>query len=362
MHPLSGADLPTFLAASARGGGVPVRHWPTYAAIVGSIIGRAPFSAIERARMAGALPAAQDMEPPVFILGHWRSGTTHLYNVMAKAGFGFVPPVATGLPWDLMGLGTWLRPLLDKALPEHRWIDNVAVTPDAPQEDEIALANMTTVSFYHGIYFPSRIREFVDEGVFFDGLSQAKIAEWEERFTYLMRKLSLHQGGKRLLIKNPVYTARVARLRAIFPGAKFIHIRRSPFQVFASMRNFYRKLLPPLALQPFDDVDIDEIVLSVYERMMALYERDAAALPPGSLVDLAYEELDREPLAALERIYAGLALPGFEDARPIFAAYLESVRSYKKNVFQQTEDDAAKVEARWGRWVREWGYGRPSPP
>ena len=30
----------------------------------------------------GAAVRASDVSPPVFILGHWRSGTTHLHNLM----------------------------------------------------------------------------------------------------------------------------------------------------------------------------------------------------------------------------------------------------------------------------------------
>ena len=50
----------------------------------------------------------------------------------------------------MLTLGRWLEPLLLKTLPSERFIDNVPVMPDSPQEDEIALANMTEPSFYHG--------------------------------------------------------------------------------------------------------------------------------------------------------------------------------------------------------------------
>lgn len=323
-------------------------------------LGRAPFSLGEKLVMDPRLPSIDDMPAPVFILGHWRSGTTHLYNIMCQSGaWGFVPPVATGLPWDLFGLARAFAPLLERALPEHRYIDNIPVTPDSPQEDEIAIANMSELSFYHGIYFPRAFARNVERGLFFDGANAREIEQWRERFTYFLRKLYLHQDEKPLLIKNPVYTGRVALLREMFPGAKFIHIHRNPYDVFLSMRNFYEKLLKQFALQSYDHVDIDEVVLSVYDRMMRAYEKDAAEIPDGQLIELDYRTLDAAPLDAIERVYDHLGLPGMADARAPFERYFASVQSFTKNKFSYSDAAAAKVEGRWRHFLDKWDYRRP---
>lgn len=357
-HPLSGANLGTLFAAAGRSG-LPSR--PGAAAVIAlAALARWPFSVGEKLALESRLPALEDMPAPVFILGHWRSGTTHLYNIMCRSGqWGFVPPVATGLPWDLFGLARMFAPLLERALPERRYIDNIPVTPDSPQEDEIAIANMSDVSFYHGIYFPRAFAESVRRGLFFDGCSTTDIRGWRRQFTYFLRKLYKHQGERPLLIKNPVYTARLAMLRETFPDARFVHIHRNPYDVFVSMRNFYDKLLKEFALQGYDHVDVDETILSVYDRMMCAYERDAAEVPADRLVELRYEDLDAQPMEAVERVYSGLALPEFDAARGAFEAYLASVESFKKNRFDYSDEAAAKVEARLGRFIDKWGYARP---
>lgn len=321
-------------------------------------IARAPVSAAEALAIGARLPATTDLAPPVFILGHWRSGTTHLYNTMSRdPGWAYVPPVAVGLPWDMFGIARALRPLLERALPEHRWIDRIPVTPTSPQEDEVGIASMTELSFYHGIYFPRRFDALIDRGLFFDGASDAEIARWEDRFTYFLRKLTLQQPGRRLLIKNPVYTGRLARLRRLFPDAKFIHIHRDPLDVFLSMRNFYVRLLEVLALQDVPEaLDIDATILRVYDRMMTRFLRDARELPAGRLVELPYAELDRDPLGALAHIYRVLDLDGFEAARPAFESYLGSVRGFAKNAFRADPAAAALVERHWGGWIERWGH------
>jgi len=357
-HPLSGANIGTLATVVGRSG-LPAK--PLSGAAVGlAALGRWPFSAGEKLIMESRLPAIDDMPAPVFILGHWRSGTTHLYNTMCQNGqWGFVPPVATGLPWDLFGLAKAFQPLLERALPEHRYIDNIPVTPESPQEDEIAIANMSEASFYHGIYFPRNFAENVTRGLFFDGCSTADIRGWRRQFKYFLRKLYLHQGKKPLLIKNPVYTGRLAMLREMFPGAKFIHIHRNPYDVFLSMRNFYEKLLKEFALQSYEHVDIDETILAVYDRMMRRYEEDAASVPVEQLCELSYQELDENPLAALEKIYATLGLPGYDASHGAFVQYLGSVKTFKKNKFAYSETAAAKVEARLQYFIDKWDYARP---
>lgn len=357
-HPLSGANLGT-LAASIGRSGLPTR--PVSAGVIAlAAFARWPFSTAERLVMESRLPVIEDMPAPVFILGHWRSGTTHLYNIMAKSGgWGFVTPVATGLPWDLFGLARVFNTVLERALPERRFIDNIPVKPDSPQEDEIAVANMTDLSFYHGIYFPRAFSDHLRRGLFFDGCSKREIESWKERFTYLLRKLYLYQDEKPLLIKNPVYTGRLSMLREMFPRAKFVHIHRNPYEVFVSMRNFYAKLLKEFALQNYDHVDIDETILSVYERMMRALERDSEGLSEDVFVELRYDDLDAEPLAAVERVYSALTLPGYDAARPKFESYLASVESFEKNMFAYSDEAAAKVEGRWRHFIDKWGYKRP---
>lgn len=355
MHPLSGANLRTLVRVFRDAGPVSPEARAKVRAVWGSALARQPFSIAERIWLAGQLPALEEMPPPVFILGHWRSGTTHLYQVMVEADFGFVPPAATGLPWDLFLMGSLFRKQIEARLPEKRYIDNIPVKPDSPQEDEIALANMSHLSFYHGIYFPNRLQEYVNEGVFFDGVPAAEIQEWQDTFSYFLRKLYLHQGRKQLLIKNPVYTARLAMLRQMMPQAKFIHIHRDPVDVFLSMRNFYRKLLKEFALQAYSESGIEELVFSTYERMMRALEADAAATPPEQLSWLRYETFSANPLQELERVWRELSLGDFQRWRGRFAAYLDSVKSFEKNRFDKDPALIGRIRDRLQPWCDRYG-------
>jgi hypothetical protein len=296
----------------------------------------------------------------VFIVGHWRSGTTHLFNLMSRdPRFAWAGPFQAGMPWDFLLLGRVLRPLIRHALPKHRFIDTVPVRPDSPQEDEIALASMQNLSYYHGIYFPRRFELRYRKGIFLEGVAPRELSRWRRCFEHYNRKCLLGHPHGTLLVKNPVYTGRIAEIRRVWPDARFVHIYRNPYEVFESTRKFYRALLPRFALQEFDDEAVEDLVLETYPRMVDKLYKDARELEPGRFAELRFEDLEREPLVQLEQVYHSLAIPGFGGVAPRFREYLDSVSNYRKNTHLLRDDVVTRVDRHWGALVRRWGYRRP---
>ena len=359
-HPLSGANPVTLLRLLSRQGAIPPRAWPqVFLALLVSVL-RLPISFLEKAWVGLKRDKFDPIDPPIFIVGHWRSGTTHLYNVMSRGeNFAFVSPFATALPWDFLLLGRGLKRFLTRALPKDRYIDNIPVEADSPQEDEIAIANMTPLSFYHALYFPKHFKRNFDEGLYFDNVDPTEVGEWRRLARYFFLKLAMEFGAKRVLIKNPVYTARIALLRAMYPNAKFIHIYRNPYKVFFSMRNFYDKLFQQFALQPHEQIDIDTHIFETYDRMMRRYFRDTADMKADQLVDIRFDDFQADPIGELKRVYDAFGLSGFDADKARYADYLESVSNYKKNSYSYPEDDLKMIEARWKHHLDRWGFKRP---
>ncbi len=86
---------------------------------------------------------------PVFILGHWRSGTTFVHNVFScDKHFGYNTTYQTVFPHLMM----WGQPFFKKnmswLMPDKRPTDNMELAPDLPQEEEFALANMMPYTYY----------------------------------------------------------------------------------------------------------------------------------------------------------------------------------------------------------------------
>jgi len=356
-HPLMGADPATLCGALVRNRGVSWKCALHALAFLGASLARSPITLLELAMMSGK---AAEMKTPLFIVGHWRSGTTHLHNLVGRSQeFGIISPLAAGLPWETLTLATWLRPLLELALPKDRGVDRVAVTGGSPQEDEIPVASMQPYSVFHAIYFPRQFEKNFAEGVFFEGLSEEEIKRWGDKMRYFLRKVSRHQGGKRLLIKNPVYTARVRRIREIWPDAKFIHIYRNPYTVYASTVRYFKKLLPSLALQSYESLDVERLVLKTYPRMLDELYESTTGMGASQFAEVRFEELEQEPLKVLERLYKDLELEDWETSREATEAYLKSIDDYRKNQFTIAKEDQAAVDEHWGKYVKKWGYSAP---
>ena len=355
MHPLFGADLSTLMQLLRRNGPVTPAHLPDVATACLSALGRAPFRLGENAHVAWARRKVEPMPPPIFIIGHWRSGTTHLYNILSKGGFGYVSPFAAGMPLECLTLGRWLRPILKRMLPKTRYVDQMAVSPDSPQEDEIPLASMAPISFYHGVYFPRHFEYHMNRSFFLEGCTEEEIVDWETAFRGFIEKLWLDQR-QRLLIKNPTYSARIPQLRRLFPEARFIHIYRNPHAVFRSTRRFYKTLIDKFAWQAVDHLDFDRLVLQSYRRMMEQIDIDKQSLPAGHFAELSYEDLDVQPLQEIERIYRQLELGDIEPWRANFEAYLASVEGFQKTFIPETTDDRLMVERHCGDLLDRFGY------
>ena len=228
---------------------------------------------------------------------------------------------------------------------------------DSPTEDEIALANMHTLSYYHAMYFPRGFEETYRRGLLLD--TGEEVARWQTTLRYYVGKMSALGSGRRLLLKNPGYTAQIGAIRALWPDARFVHIYRNPYVVFESTRRALRTVLRELALQSHEHVPIDEVVLEVYPRMMSRLLEEVDRLPSRAIVHVGFEELERNPLGQLERIYRSIQLGNYAAARPRIEAYLQSIHDYRKSTYAFSKESVGRVTERWQPFVTRFGYHPP---
>ncbi|MDP4849472.1 MAG: sulfotransferase, partial [Verrucomicrobiales bacterium] len=107
---------------------------------VGQVL-RFPLALIEKVKYGAEIRREKLVKPPIFLIGHWRSGTTHLHNLMSRdPQFGFLKFSETAMPMDMLGPKVRIaRRIIDRALPKTRGYDNVKLALDEPQEEEMAL-------------------------------------------------------------------------------------------------------------------------------------------------------------------------------------------------------------------------------
>jgi hypothetical protein len=333
------------------------RYLPRLLLVLATSLASAPLRLLETLRYGRRITAVRITEPPIFVIGHWRSGTTHLHNLVSRdPALAHLSMYQAMVPnCSLIG-ERWLKPLLERIVPAKRPMDNMLWPMDAPQEEEIPLAKLTPYSFYVRFLFPLKAPLLFRKYVRLHGASPRVVRELKRKYVRLLRVATLHAGGKRLVLKNPVNTARVPLLLELFPDAKFVHVVRCPYEVFASTAHLHQRMLPITTLQPIGSGHHTAAILSLYHDMMRAFFADRTLIPQRNFVEVRFEDLERDPIGELRRVYETLQLPGYADAEPAFQQYVASQRSYQKNRLELSADDRRAINQQWAFAFKELGY------
>jgi omega-hydroxy-beta-dihydromenaquinone-9 sulfotransferase len=319
-----------------------------------------PFRLIERVKFGKLIESTKIDQPPIFILGHWRSGTTYLNDLMLQDNnFAYLSVLQASAPESFFTYGNKNKIILDEMLPKKRPFDNVDLSANSPQEEEFALANLSPHSFYHGLSFPKRMNTYFKKYVLFEKNNIQAKRKWKKVYIHLLKMISLAFPGKRLLLKNPPNTARIKVLLEMFPDAKFIHIYRNPYVVYPSTKRLYIKSLPLSNLQTITEATLEENILDFYKEMMCKFFEEQSLIPPSNFVEVRYENLESNPLSELNKIYTHLGLGNFDQLESNFKQYIDSQADYVKNVHHLSKEDRDKVYCHWKFTIDKWGYESP---
>ncbi len=299
----------------------------------------------------------QITSPPIFILGHWRSGTTLLHEMLVgDPRFAcpntyqcFAPSHFIVSEALMVRFGSFL-------LPKKRPMDNMAAGWHLPQEDEFALMNLGVPSPYLRIAFPQTQSPAMDYLTLAE-LSEKQRSEWREKLLWFMRALTYHTSGKQLVLKSPPHTGRMAELAKLFPGAKFIHLTRDPRKLFLSTMRLWKSLESVQALQNSQPESLmREYVSECLTRMYTQFESDRTQIDSQNLVDIRYEDLVADPVETLRVLYQRLQLGDFSLIEPALRTRLERHQDYQPNTHASDPELEREILERWPDYARRYGY------
>ncbi|MBW8887698.1 MAG: sulfotransferase [Fibrobacteres bacterium] len=334
------------------------RYWHRAAAVTSAALVNSLVSRVERGLYAAKVASTPAPKPPLFVLGHWRAGTTHLQYLLASDRDRFACPNTLQVmsPETFLLTEGWLAPILRFFIPKTRPMDGMALSAGSPAEDEFAMALMTGRSPYCGVSFPAN-RRYYARYLTFKEAEAGAAKEWQDAFGRFARKLAWRHGARTLAFKSPAHTARIPLLLELFPDARFVHIVRDPYAVFKSSRHTIATLFPYMYLQSPDPAEVDEDILQRYETVNDAYLADRNLIPPGRLHEMRYEDLAADPLRELERMYGALGYGPFGAAGPFLEGYLATVKSYRTNDLHPLESRVkALVAGRWERFFSAFRY------
>jgi hypothetical protein len=293
---------------------------------------------------------------PVFIIGHWRSGTTLLHELLIRdPRHAFPSTLECLVPHHFLISRSWLPKVFWWLMPSRRPMDNMPAGWDRPQEDEFALCMLGQPSPYLRIAFPNTVP--ADDGSLdLRGLSAGALRQWSGAFQRFIREVSFQNGRRRLVLKSPPHTCRIPTLLSLFPDARFVHIVRDPYVVYPSTINLWESLYRYHGLQRPKFATLKTDVLDTFVRMHERLDETRSGVPAGRFFEVRYEDLLSDPIGRLEELYRALELGSFDPARKSVAAYLAGFGEYKTNRYELAPVDRDAVTARWGHIVRRYGY------
>jgi hypothetical protein len=297
---------------------------------------------------------------PLFILGHWRSGTTFLHNILCKdPNTAFVTTYQTVFANYLNSQG-FLKPLMRYVMPTRRPGDNVKLSVDYPQEEEFAITNTTDQSFYNFFYFPRHVGDYYNKYVRFE-ITETNFKQFQDSYTKILKRAMFNSSpATRLVIKNPVNTARITFLKDTFPHADFIHIYRNPYIVYLSTKRFFTELFPTLWLQKISHNQMHEMIIDLY---LNLYDDFFNALekhPDLNILEIKYEDFEKDPLPIINEIYSRFYEKDFDTVKSNFVDYIEDQKSHSTSSYVISQVEYDIVSSKWSRYINKWNYDLPS--
>ncbi len=305
------------------------------------------------------LASTRIVQQPIFVIGHWRTGTTLLHELLIQdQQFNYPDFLACFNPNHRLLSAQFFKTYGTRLAPEQRPMDNMAAGWDRPQEDEFALCLLGLPSTYADIAFPNR-PPLYPGALDLSGLSAAERRRWQQTFRRFLKVL-MFRDPRRLVLKSPPHTARIPLLLEMFPEARFVHIVRDPHVVFPSTVNLWKSLAQRHGFQVPHHRGVEEKVLREFRIIYDRLEEARPLLRPGRFCELRYENLVADPLGELEKVYAALELDGFERARPRVERYLRETTNYETNKYTLSDTQRAAIASQWGDILARYGYTGPS--
>jgi hypothetical protein len=317
-----------------------------------------PFRIMEAIYVKRKIKGLELKEDPIFILGHWRTGTTHLHKLLYQDDKFIYQTFPESMhPRIFLLFSRLLKLLFSIFMPKTRPYDAMRMDTTFPGETDTSIMNISSYTQNMCFFFPENrlhYRKYAE----LEDIPQKHREKWKKDLVLLFKKLQLKNPDKQLLIKNPPDTARVQILLETFPNAKFIYIYRNPYEVYSSSQRMFRYFFHQFVLQK-PKYDLDEFLLENYQILESCYHEKKGLIQKNNLVEVRYEDLVKNPLGELERVYSTLAIPDFEEVKQKFEDYLSSVENYKVHKYNFSKEEKVKIYSKMNFLIDKNGYEKP---
>lgn len=349
MHPLLGTSIFALIKNCTSVKSMPsVLFIPKFSFVVLMSILNLPFMLLEY--VVSLFRKKKEIVAPVFIIGHPRSGTTFLHNLISQDQQFYSPKLYEVLfPNYPTTFGRVLKKLIAPIMPGKRPQDNVEIGLDAPQEEEFAMASFAGISFINGFYFPKNFKQNFKSSVLFD--SERVKRSWQKEFKKFAVKVKAKNHNQTIVFKSPANIGRIEAILEMYPDAKFIHIYRSPEDTMRSTLNLFEEVIPQTSFQIVKSSTMIDNALYMYNQLFEAFFEQKKAIPEGQFYELSFEELKKRPYHAIASCYKELNIDLRDDYKEALTVAQENAKSYQMNTHKKLDEKIADQLKREGAKV-----------
>jgi omega-hydroxy-beta-dihydromenaquinone-9 sulfotransferase len=357
---LAFTDPITLTRILVANGGFDVRYLPRVLVLFLVSVVMLPFNSLERLLYGRRVARQRLSDSPLVILGHDRSGTTHLLNLLSlDPQFAYTRPSQMVFPGCCILLDKLMDAFL-RRIDYRRPFDAMEVGPGSPQDDEVPMVKLTPHCEYHKYSFPRSYKYWLDTYVFAFSSAAPAYDEWKHTYLGTLRKAAVLMGRERSLLKSPATMANLNVVLELFPRAKFIHIKRHPYKVIPSQIHLHETMARKYGLQTVSDQRLVNFALYQYRGYMQSFLRDRARIPPGNLIEIRYEDFVADRMGWLRTLYDRLDLGDFATIETGVREYIRGVERYAPHQFAEDPALRRRIDAELGFAFSALGYEEPA--
>ena len=292
---------------------------------------------------------------PIFIIGHWRTGSTLLHQLLNCDPQLTAPnQLQCTYPESFISGRKFIAPVMGFMLPDKRPMDNVKEGLWEPQEDEFALFRLCGFSPVERLLFPHSGAFFLNGDDRFLP-PQKELHKWECAIKQFAAKLYFHTG-KRIVFKNPFHSLRIPVLRKLFPEASFIHIYRNPLTVIPSTKHMWTIVGKENALRKEWKPPEFEEVVDCYNNVTTHIHEDLKSLPREKYHEICFENLEKNPVTIIKKTYNHFKMDFPDTFEEKMRTFMKSIEGYKKNKYELSKEQEELISDRLQHHMKRDGY------